>query len=274
MMFLASLFILLLPLTAKAQEQRTAASSPLTRAEKEEFLLKATVVSERELYPGARHSWRVSLDDGKRKHEASVETEDGSSPSQRDYKCNVAAYELDKALALNLTPPSVERTVKEQPASVTWWTDDVAMSELGRRRKKIEAPDPDGWNKQMQAVRVFDELISNTYRDISPVHYLSTMWDNLLITSGWRIWLIDHTCAFRISKQLENPQSLTQCDRALLGKLRELNKEKLNQKLEKYLAAEQLDGLEARRELLVKHFDEQIASKGEAIVLYDLAPRR
>ena len=236
--------------------------------------MKASIVSEHELYPGAKYSWRVSLDDGKRKHDASVDTENGSNASQRDYRLNVAAYELDKALELNLVPPAVERTVNWQPAAVTWWADAVAMNELGRRRKKIEPPDPDSWNKQMQAVRVFDELISNAYRNISPVHYLSTIWDNLLITNDWRIWLIDHTRTFRISKQLENPESLTQCDRTLLGKLRELNKEVLKQKLGKYLAPEQLDGLEARRELLVKHFNEQIVRKGEGAVLYDLPPGR
>lgn len=274
MIFLASFFILLLPVAAKAQEQRVTASSPLTGAEKEEFLLKASIVDQRELYPGAKYSFLVSLNDGKRKHDASVKTEDGSTPTQRDYRFDVAAYELDKALELNLVSPSVERTVKGQPAAVTWWVDDVAMTEVGRRRKKIEPPDPDGWNKQVQAVRVFDELISNMYRNVSPVHYLSTGWDNLLITGDWRILLIDHTRTFRISKQLENPRSLTQCDRILLGKLRGLNKEVLKQKLGKYLAPEQLDGLEARRELLVKHFDEQITSKGEGTVLYDLPPRR
>ena len=103
---------------------------------------------------------------------------------------------------------------------------------------------------------------------------MSTVWDNLVITSDWRIWLIDHTRAFRISKQLESPQSLTQCDRTLQAKLRELNKEVLKQKLGKYLASEQLDGLEARRELLVKHFNEQITRKGEGTVLYHLPPRR
>ena len=44
--------------------------------------------------------------------------------------------------------------------------------------------------------------------------------------------------------------------------------------LGKYLSSEQLDAFEVRRELLVKHFDEQIARKGEAAVLYDLSPRQ
>ena len=56
--------------------------------------------------------------------------------------------------------------------------------------------------------------------------------------------------------------------------MRELNKEVMKQKAGKYLANARLDGLEARRKLLVKHFDEQIARKGEGAVLYDLSPRQ
>lgn len=238
----------------------------------EEFLSTANIANQRELYPGAKHSWRVSLADGKREHDAAVEAQVGSDLSQRNYKHNVAAYELNKLLELNLVPPSVERSVHDQPASVTWWLDDVAMSEVARRRKQIAPPDPDVWNKQMQAVRVFDELISNAYRNVSPAYYTSTIWDNLLITSDWKIWLIDHTRTFGISTQLDNLQSLTRCDRTLLRNLRQLNKEVFKQKLGRYLAAGQLDALEVRRELLVKHFSERIAQEGEGAVLYDLPP--
>jgi len=278
MIFLA-FFILLLPVAAKAQEQRPAASPQLTRAEMEEFLLKGSIVSER---PRSKYQSRISLDDGKRRHDANVETEDGTTPTQRNYRFNVTAYELDKALELHLVPPSVVRTVNGRPASVTWWVDDVAMTEMDRRRKKIEPPDPESWNKQMEAVRVFDELISNRYRNMSPERFerpdgtvipFDASWVELLITRDWRIWLIDHTETFRVRKQLEHLQSLTRCDRVLLRKLRELNKGVLQQKLAKYLSPEQLDALEARRALLVKHFEEQITSKGEGAVLYDL-PRR
>lgn len=270
MIFLVCFFLLLLPAAAKAQEQRAAASSPLTRAEIEEFLLKASIVSERQYN---NYQWRISLEDGKRRHDAAANAEAGTTPSERNHRLNVAAYELDKLLELNFVPPSVERTFNGQPASVTWWVDNVAMMEIDRRRKRIEPPDPDSWNQQMQVVRVFDELISNPYRAISPddKHYMS--WDCLLITRDWRFWLIDHTQAFRVSKQLEHPQSLIQCDRALLGKLRQLNKEVLKQRLAKYLSPKQLEALEARRQLLVKHFDQQIARKGEGAVLYDLPPR-
>ena len=271
--FLVSLLIVLLPATATAQE-RAAPSLLETRTEKEEFLLKASVIDEGDSSTGPSKFWRVTLDDGKRKHDAAIETSTWRDASRRDYRFNVAAYELDKALELNFVAPSVERAVKGQPAAFTWWVDDVLMNELARRGQKIEPADPDGWKKQMQVVRVFDELISNAYRNVSPSFHLATMWDNLLITREWRIWLVDHTRTFGTSRQLENPQSLGQCDRTLLRKLRELNREVMKQKLGKYLDSEQLDALEARRELLVKHFAEQIALKGEDAVLYDLPPRQ
>ena len=57
----------------------------------------------------------------------------------------------------------------------------------------------------MQAVRVFDELISNTYRDTAPPLYLNSVWDNLLITTDWTIWITDHTGAFRTRQELQDP---------------------------------------------------------------------
>ena len=160
-----------------------------------------------------RPSWRAGLDDGTRRHDASVVTADGSGPTRRNYRFNLAAYELDKLLGLNLVPPSVERLVNGRPASVIWWLDNVAMNELDRRRKGIDPPDPDSWGRQVQAVRVFDELISNTYRDTAPPLYLNSVWDNLLITTDWTIWIIDHTGAFRTRRELQDPDSLVRCPR-------------------------------------------------------------
>lgn len=261
-----------LPAPAHGTGQVATPSSWETRDEREAFLSKASVVSDAPT--DGTLSWRATLDDGTRRHDASVVTEDGSGPTRRNYKFNVAAYELDKLLDLNLVLPSVERRVNGRPASVTWWVDRFAMNELDRRRKGIDPPDPDGWGRQVQAVRVFDELISNTYRDTAPPLYLNTVWDNLLITTGWRIWLTDHTGAFRARHDLQDPDSLVRCPRLVLGTLRTLNKELLRQALGRYLSAQQLDALEVRRVLLVRHFDDQIKGKTEADVLYDLPPRR
>lgn len=267
-----SLLMATLMAGANLQEPRSAPPSLVTLAEKEEFLLKADIIGEASP-PGGRPV-RITLHDGRRKHDAVVQTSTSSDPGQPDHRRNIAAYELDKALGLNLVAPSVARAVNGEPAAVTWWVDNVAMSEQGRRAKNVEPPDPETWSKQMQAVRVFDELTANAYRKVSPGFYTSSVWDNLLITKDWRIWLIDHTRTFAPTRRLEASESLIRCDRALLARLRELNRDALQQRVGRFLTPEQVDALEVRRVLIVTHFDELIATKGEGMVLYELPPRR
>jgi hypothetical protein len=148
------------------------------------------------------------------------------------------------------------------------------MNELDRRRKRMDPPNLDTWNRQMQAVRVFEELMSNTYRDTAPPLYLNTVWDNLLITTDWNIWLTDRTGAFRTRGQLQDPDSLVRCPRIVLGRLRAMNKDALRQALGKYLTSQQLDALDVRRSAPREAFRSANWEKGEADARYDLVPRR
>jgi hypothetical protein len=268
----AGVTVLVLLVAGRIHAQAPADSALDSRPAQETFLSHANIVDAGTRPAG--QSWRVTLVDGAgRTHAATVEAADGSDPTHRNYRFNVAAYELDKALALNLVVPTVEREIDGRRASVTWWVDDVAMNELDRRKKGIEPPDVERWTQQLQTVRVFDELISNTYRDASPALYLNTVWDNLLISKDWTIWLVDHTGAFRTRQRLEEPDSLTRCDRALLGKLRAVNRAQLQRVVGGYLSAAQLDALDVRAKLLVEHFDARIAKTSERAVLFD-SPRR
>lgn len=264
---LAQAFLWILSTLVHGLQQPAATSALATRDEQEAFLAGARFVTGPPT--DGRPSWRAVLDDGIRKHDASVVTHDGSGPTRQNYRFNVAAYKLDKLLGLNMVPATVERSVSGRAAAVTWWLDDFAMNEMDRRHKGIDPPDPLAWDRQIQAVRVFDELISNTYRDPAPALYLNSVWDNLLITTGWTIWITDHTGAFRTRRVLHDPDTLVRCPRSLLGRLRDLNRPRFQQALEKYLSSQQLDALEVRRALLVKHFENQIKSRGESVVLYE-----
>lgn len=56
----------------------------------------------------------------KREKRTSFQSLRGTELNFRDYYgFNIAAYELDKILGLNMTPPSVERKVKGKVAAVT-----------------------------------------------------------------------------------------------------------------------------------------------------------
>lgn len=245
-----------------------AAVPNLTDAEMENFLRHAKVESRKTIGTGVTRSERAVLNDGRLRHDVHVQTIDeykarfdspqGVEMNFRDtWKFNVAAYRLDRLLGLNMTPMSVERKVGGSTGSVTWWIDD-AMMETDRLRKKIEPPDPIDWNDRMYLVRVFDQLIFNNDRNLQ----------NLLITKDWKLWMIDHTRAFRLYHFLKEPANLVRCDRKLLERLRALDKKSLEKALKPYLRGPEIDGVLARRDKIVKRFEELVAEKGESEVLY------
>jgi hypothetical protein len=240
----------------------------------EQFLRTAEITRLRSLPTGITNSQRATLTSGSLTHDAHVQTVDERKPIHRTtagtyvdfadtYKHNIAAYRLDKMLGLGMTPVSIERRVRSRRAAVTWWVDDVLMSEKDRYTKGIEAPDPDHWNRQIYCVRVFDELIYNIDRNLG----------NLLITNDWTVWMIDHTRAFRPEKRLKDPDNLVRCDRRLLGALRSLTLAALRNELGEYLDESRLEGLMARRDQIIEFFDEEVHKRGEARVLYDYLPR-
>jgi len=264
--------LLACPPVVSSQAQPATDPARFTLQEKEEFLQNGKIVSERTLSVGVTRSLRVTLEYKGMTHDAHVQTIDEEISSARPdrrlesasrdyYGFNIAAYELDKLLELNMTPASVAREINAKPAAVTWWVDDVAMMSLERVRKNIQPPNMENWNKQMYIVRIVNQLISDSDPNMG----------NLLITKDWKIWTVDRSRAFRPNKDLENPKNLTRCERSLLARLRELNRNLLQQNLKDHLTEVEIEGLDARRRLIVNFFDEEIARKGEANVLYDLS---
>lgn len=246
-------------------------ATKLTRAEMEEFLRTAKIVKQREIGKGVTRPYRATMTDGKVTHDAHIQSIDISrSEFKTDrtvelnfkdtYKFNIAAYRLGVLLGLENIPVSVQRKVGGKTSAVTWWVDDILMDETARKAKNIKAPDPELWNRRMYVVRVFDQLIYNTDRNLG----------NLLITKDWGLVMIDHTRAFRMRKDLRNPENLQRCERGLLERIRNLKKEDVAKDLKGYLNSAEVDALMARRDAIVKIFDSAIQTKGEQAVLYDL----
>ncbi len=264
---------LLLWSAAMAQDGPATAGSPkLTCEQMEELLREGKMGSMRNIPKGVTLPKRTTLTDGKITHDASIQvihesknsfaSSRGTELNFKDWwEFNVAGYELAKLLQLNMVPPYVARKVGGQSASVSWWIDN-AMMEVERVKNNKQPPDLDTWNKEMYVLRVFNQLIYNVDDNLT----------NVLISPDWHIWMIDFTRSFRSQKNILNVKNLVQCDKKLLENLRKLSPQDVEEKLvrAKYVNKMEADALLARRDKIVKFFDDEVAKKGAAAVLFDL----
>lgn len=246
----------------------TSLAADLSKAETENFLKTAKVTRTQDIAKGVTNSRRLTLSDGTLTHDAHLQSIDQSMSEFRgnrgtelnfkdSWKFNVAAYRLAEMLGIeHMVPMSVERTVGGNSSSVTWWVDDVMMDEAKRVKEKTTPPDIKSWNEQMWVLRIFDQLIYNTDRNLG----------NMLITKSWQVRMIDHTRAFRMMKTLQSEKNVEKCDRQLLAKLKQLDEAGMTARLTGYLTREEVRGVLARRDLIVKKI-ESLGADG----VYDLA---
>ena len=255
---------------ARAQSLPAQSSAvPLTPQRIEAFLLNASIGSTRNAGGGVTDSQRATLTDGSLTHDAQIQAVDiskakfeagrASEVNFRDsYLYNIAAYRLSRLLGMDNVPVSVERQVEGKSAAITWWLDDVAMTEKERTAKRTMGPQPVRTSQQLQMMQVFDELIQNKDRN----------GGNIVWTRDWKMWLIDHTRAFRTGKELLKPDDLKRCDAMFLQQLRALTPAAVEQATGSVLSRLEREALLARRDLLVKRYQQRIAQFGESNVLF------
>jgi hypothetical protein len=240
----------------------------LTPEQQGEFLKTAKIVRTRDAGKGVTGTQRVTLSDGTLTHDASVQTVDiamnefrtnrGTELNFKDtWRYNVAAYRLNQVLQLGLIPVSVERLHRGKPGSFTWWVDDVLMDEGQRLKTKTQSPDTLSWNQQMWHIRIFDQLIQNADRNLG----------NLVIDKSWKVWMIDHSRAFRLSSKVNSPANLTRVERGALERLRALDAPTLTKLVGDYLTGFEQRALLQRRDEIVALFD-----KGGLSMIYDESP--
>ena len=188
-----------------------------------EFLRTADVKSEKHLSGGVTFPTKLLLEkDGIRadaifrdvNEEKSAPTFGGGRNDlyfRDSYIFEPPAYELSRLLGLDNVPPATLRRLHTQNGSVQIWVEN-AMTELTRIKDKIKPPDELRWNKQLQVMNVFDALVYNTDRNRG----------NILITPDWKLWMIDHTRAFRRNPSLQNVAALNQCERGMYQRLKAL----------------------------------------------------
>ncbi len=233
------------------------------------FLATAEVKSEKRFAGGVTFPTKVLLEkDGVRAdaifRDVNEESTTASFGGGRDglyfrdsYIYEPAAYKLSRMLGLDNVPPATLRKLNHKSGSMQIWVEN-AMTQKSMKEKNIQPPDLKRWNKQLQMINTFDALIYNTDRNSG----------NLIITPDWKIWMIDHTRAFRRNPNLQRPDAINQCERGLYQKMKALDEAAVRAQLKEDLSDYELDALFKRRALLVQHLDKLIAERGEDKVLY------
>jgi hypothetical protein len=260
------------PWPSAAQTASTApAVASLNPSEMEKLLLDGKIIKKKESSKGVTAAYKVTLSDGALSHDAQVQDVDIEKalfevdPKHTEvnfkdsYRYNIAAYRLSVLLGLDNVPMSVERVVEGKRAAVTWWLDDV-MDEGDRRKKKVANSNPLRAADYYALMYVFDELIQNRDRNAG----------NIVWARDSKMWLIDHTRAFRLGRDLRNPENLTRVERTLFQNMRALERSALAEAVGKTLTKDEIDAVIDRRDRLVKLFDQKIASLGEAKVVYTI----
>jgi hypothetical protein len=176
---------------------------------------------------------------------------------QDSWRTEVAAYELDKLIGFGMVPATVPRTYSGKQGSMQFFVDSV-MTETTRYQKKMQPPNQATWNQQIAKIRLWDNLIYNTDRNLG----------NLLITSDWQIRVIDHSRTFRPFEQLKDPKQLTMFSRTLLASIKKLDEPMLQEHLGKYLSPAQIHGVLKRRDAIIALADKMAKEQGAGAVLY------
>jgi hypothetical protein len=236
-----------------------------------EFLRRARIRSVETLSEGITRPSKVLLErDGLRMHAVHRQVDIEKPVSQmadgtvqlgfRDsFYFEIAAYEMARLLGLDTVPPVTRRTLHGNSGSLQAWVE-KSFNDRRRRERNLEPPDPQAWDRQYSVMRVFDALIANSDRNQG----------NILIGEGWRLWMIDHTRAFRRDEGLPPPQTLRWCERRLWKRLRELDARAMRNTVGRWIRPNEMRALEIRHRKLIEHFEALIAQNGEANVLYSL----
>lgn len=146
---------------------------------------------------------------------------------------DIAAYELDKLLKLDMVPPVVERELQGYKGAATFWVENIRAATDGA---PSTASERSHWEKQLTRMRMFDALIGN--RDRNPA--------NILRDAAWNMILLDHSRAFGDATELR--QNSDPIDEELWARIEKLTRPQLDGALTRWLDEKEIAAILQRRE--------------------------
>ncbi len=232
------------------------------RAGLEAFLRGAEIVSvDKDTQLGRMNAWLITLREGDVRRRALFKYIRRNRPALMpdSYAYEMAAYELDRYLGLDLIPPTVERTIEGRSGSLQIFLEG-AESEKARLRKNLQPPDPRAYRDRLDEILILEHLVSSPRSDLG---------DLIFQTDDWRPWRVDFSEAFPPSEELLSGQPVERCSRRIWTALSQTwDDAKVRKLMQSWLAPEEIEALLKRRGLLVAEIRRLIEDKGETAVLY------
>lgn len=172
------------------------------------------------------------------------------------YLSEIAAYELDKLLNLNMVPPTVEREYKgERGAAVMWASPTKTFKDFGGKGAPDAPPEyADAFARQLVKAKMFDNLINNTDPNLG----------NWLVDPSWNVILIDHTRAFTTGNKMIH--EMNHIDPDLWARMQALTEASVQTAIGKWLMHGEAKSIIDRRNKMQQIVDDLVKAHGEAFV--------
>jgi hypothetical protein len=223
-------------------------------AEIEQFIRTTPIVKMEDLSVGVTHPKKATLPPGGPVQYLAWKAIPPARYSGywESYLSEIAAYELDRLLQLNMVPPTVEREYKsDKGAAVMWASPTRSFKEFGGKG----APDAPpiyaaAWAKQIAQAKMFDNLINN----------LDPNLGNWLVDPSWNLILIDHTRAFTGGTTMIH--QMTHIDPDLWARMRALDEPTIQSTLGKWLVRGGAKTLIQRRDKMQQIIDALVKAQG------------
>lgn len=231
--------------------------SGMSDAELEDFMRTAPIVKIKKLDTGVTNPKRVTQERDGITNDAVFKYEDTHPGLQSKekyvarrfndsdrYAYDVAAYKLDRMLGWEMVPTAVITEVEGDEGALSDWVEN-AINERDRLEQELPFT---GYCKQYEQYRmrfVFDILIYNDDRNLTNI-----LWTK----DDYMMKFIDHSLAFRSTdKRPKQYRKVTlEVSDLLRSRLQSLDKGGLSQELSPYLHERQIEGILARRDLILK----------------------
>jgi hypothetical protein len=242
----------------------------------EEFLKTADIVRSEEIGEGVTKPYKLYLQKDSTQSKACWKNPRGLRDGFLEgWQYEIAAYQLDKLIGLNMVPPAVEREFNGKPGALVYWvTSEYSLLKIMEEGIKFPESTIPHIEKMKYLARAWDALVANDDRT----------QQNVLYTKDWRMILIDHSQAFRSSKEycddlLYGSKGLKRGDngrpllfrrlpRWFVDNVKKLDFKTVKEAVGNDLTDKEIEAIIKRKALLLAEIDEMIKESGEAKVLY------